>query len=139
MNVARFRRRRFLINKPGRFYRQHGRRKCRPTIFGKRSKQIFSAVLRLSLRDSADEKTRAAGSIINISSLAGQNAHPRMAAYNASKFGLEWFFRALMQEVVRITLISYICPGSVIPNSAAMKFRTRKKLATTARRYCSNS
>ncbi|PYT00528.1 MAG: short-chain dehydrogenase [Acidobacteria bacterium] len=59
-------------------------------------------------------KTRGGGYIINISSLAGQNAHARMAAYNASKFGLNGFSEALMQEVRHDGIkVSYICPGSV--------------------------
>ena len=59
-------------------------------------------------------RERGGGSIINISSLAGQNAHPRMAAYNASKFGLNGFSEALMQEVREDNIkVSYICPGSV--------------------------
>ncbi len=54
------------------------------------------------------------GYIINISSLAGQNPHPKMAAYNASKFGLNGFTEALMQEVRHDNIkVSYICPGSV--------------------------
>lgn len=52
--------------------------------------------------------------IINIGSLAGKNAFPGGAAYNASKFGLVGFTEALMQEVrydgVRV---SSIMPGSV--------------------------
>jgi len=59
-------------------------------------------------------KKRGAGYIINISSLAGVNAHPRMAAYNASKFGLNGFSEALMQEVRHDNIkVSYIMPGSV--------------------------
>src|SRR6476661_928708 len=59
-------------------------------------------------------KRRGGGYIINISSLAGQNPHPRMAAYNASKFGLNGFSEALMQEVRNDNIkVSYICPGSV--------------------------
>lgn len=59
-------------------------------------------------------KSRGGGYIINISSLAGQNAHPRMAAYNASKFGLNGFSEALMQEVRQDNIkVSYVCPGSV--------------------------
>lgn len=59
-------------------------------------------------------KKRGGGYIINISSLAGQNAHPRMAAYNASKFGLNGFSEALMQEVRTDNIrLSWICPGSV--------------------------
>jgi NAD(P)-dependent dehydrogenase (short-subunit alcohol dehydrogenase family) len=59
-------------------------------------------------------KRSGGGYIINISSLAGQNAHPRMAAYNASKFGLNGFSEALMQEVRQDNIkVSYICPGSV--------------------------
>lgn len=59
-------------------------------------------------------KKRGGGYIINISSLAGQNPHPRMAAYNASKFGLNGFSEALMQEVRQDNIkVSYICPGSV--------------------------
>ena len=54
------------------------------------------------------------GYIINISSLAGTNAHPKMAAYNASKFGLNGFSEALMQEVREDDIkVSYIMPGSV--------------------------
>lgn len=59
-------------------------------------------------------KQRGGGYIINISSLAGQNAHPKMAAYNASKFGLNGFTESLMQEVRQDNIkVSYICPGSV--------------------------
>lgn len=59
-------------------------------------------------------KERGGGYIINISSLAGQNAHPKMAAYNASKFGLNGFTEALMQEVRQDDIkVSAICPGSV--------------------------
>lgn len=59
-------------------------------------------------------KKRGGGYILNISSLAGQNAHPKMAAYNASKFGLNGFSEALMQEVRQDDIkVSYICPGSV--------------------------
>lgn len=59
-------------------------------------------------------KKRGGGYIFNISSLAGQNAHPKMAAYNASKFGLNGFSEALMQEVRQDDIkVSYICPGSV--------------------------
>ncbi len=59
-------------------------------------------------------KRRGGGYIINISSLAGVNAHPQMAAYNASKFGLNGFSEALMQEVRQDNVkVSYIMPGSV--------------------------
>jgi NAD(P)-dependent dehydrogenase (short-subunit alcohol dehydrogenase family) len=59
-------------------------------------------------------KRRGGGYIINISSLAGQNPHPKMAAYNASKFGLNGFTEAMMQEVRQDNIkVSYICPGSV--------------------------
>lgn len=59
-------------------------------------------------------RKRGGGHIINISSLAGQNPHPRMAAYNASKYALNGFTEALMQEVRQDDIkVSYICPGSV--------------------------
>ena len=59
-------------------------------------------------------KERGGGYIFNISSLAGANAHPKMAAYNASKFGLNGFSEALMQEVRHDNIkVSYIMPGSV--------------------------
>ena len=59
-------------------------------------------------------KQRGGGYIINMSSLAGANPHPRMAAYNASKFGLNGFSEALMQEVRHDNIkVSYIMPGSV--------------------------
>jgi NAD(P)-dependent dehydrogenase (short-subunit alcohol dehydrogenase family) len=59
-------------------------------------------------------KKRGGGHIFNISSLAGQNPHPKMSAYNASKFGLNGFTEAMMQEVRQDNIkVSYICPGSV--------------------------
>ena len=59
-------------------------------------------------------KKRGGGYIINISSLAGANPHPQMAAYNASKFALNGFSEALMQEVRHHKIkVSYIMPGSV--------------------------
>ena len=59
-------------------------------------------------------RTRGGGYIVNISSLAGTNAHPKMAAYNASKFGLNGFSEALMQEVRHDGIkVSYVMPGSV--------------------------
>jgi short-subunit dehydrogenase len=59
-------------------------------------------------------KKRGGGYILNISSLAGANPHPRMAAYNASKFALNGFSEALMQEVRHDNIkVSYIMPGSV--------------------------
>lgn len=59
-------------------------------------------------------KKRGGGYIINISSLAGTNAHPQMSAYNASKFGLNGFSEALMQEVRYDGIkVSYVMPGSV--------------------------
>lgn len=60
------------------------------------------------------KKRGGGGYIFNISSLAGQNAHPRMSAYNASKFALNGFTESLMQEVRADNIkVSLICPGSV--------------------------
>jgi NAD(P)-dependent dehydrogenase (short-subunit alcohol dehydrogenase family) len=59
-------------------------------------------------------KRRGGGYIINVSSLAGANPHPEMSAYNASKFGLNGFSEALMQEVRQDRIkVSYVMPGSV--------------------------
>ena len=52
--------------------------------------------------------------IINIGSLAGKNAFPGGAAYNATKFGLIGFSEALMQDVRYDGIrVNYIMPGSV--------------------------
>lgn len=59
-------------------------------------------------------KQRGGGYIFNISSLAGANPHASMSAYNASKFGLNGFSEALMQELRHDGIkVSYIMPGSV--------------------------
>ena len=86
------------------------------------SPEDFRAVLETNLfgvfyccREAIPEmKRRGGGYIINISSLAGANPHPEMAAYNASKFALNGFSEALMQEVRHDPIkVSYVMPGSV--------------------------
>jgi len=59
-------------------------------------------------------RKRGGGYIFNISSLAGVNPFPAGAAYNASKFGLNGFSEAMMQDVRYDGIrVSYIMPGSV--------------------------
>ncbi len=59
-------------------------------------------------------KNSGGGFIINIGSLAGKNAFPKGAAYNASKFALVGFSEALMQEIRYDDIrVAYIMPGSV--------------------------
>src|SRR6266849_1155952 len=55
-----------------------------------------------------------AGYIVQISSLAGANAFAGGAAYNASKFGLNGFSEAILQDLRNENIrVSYIMPGSV--------------------------
>jgi len=59
-------------------------------------------------------RKRGEGYIIQISSLAGINAFAGGAAYSASKFGLNGFSEAIMQDLRYENIrVSYIMPGSV--------------------------
>ena len=59
-------------------------------------------------------RQRGGGYIFNISSLAGVNPIPNLSAYNASKFGLNGFSDAFMQEIRYDGIrVSTILPGSV--------------------------
>jgi NAD(P)-dependent dehydrogenase (short-subunit alcohol dehydrogenase family) len=59
-------------------------------------------------------RSRGAGWIISISSLAGKNPFPNGAAYCASKAALNAFSEALMQEVRQDSVrVAYVLPGSV--------------------------
>ena len=59
-------------------------------------------------------RRRGGGYIFNISSLAGVNAFAGGAAYNASKYGVNGFSEAMMQDVRNDNIrVSYIMPGSV--------------------------
>jgi NAD(P)-dependent dehydrogenase (short-subunit alcohol dehydrogenase family) len=59
-------------------------------------------------------RKRGGGYIFNLSSLAGRNVFPGGGAYSASKFGLNGFSEALMQEVRYDGIrVSYLMPGSV--------------------------
>ncbi len=65
-------------------------------------------------------RRRGGGYIFNISSLAGINPFAGGAAYNASKFGLNGFSEAMMQDVRYDGIrVSYIMPGSVDTDFAA--------------------
>lgn len=59
-------------------------------------------------------RRRGGGYIFNISSLAGVNPFAGGSAYNASKFGLNGFSEAMMQDIRYDGIrVSYIMPGSV--------------------------
>jgi 3-oxoacyl-[acyl-carrier protein] reductase len=65
-------------------------------------------------------RKRGGGYIFNISSLAGINPIPAGSAYNASKFGLNGFSEAMMQDIRHDGIrVSYIMPGSVDTDFAA--------------------
>ncbi|MBZ5515502.1 MAG: SDR family oxidoreductase [Acidobacteriia bacterium] len=65
-------------------------------------------------------RKRGGGYVYNISSLAGVNPFAGGAAYNASKFGLNGFSEAMMQDVRYDGIrVSYIMPGSVDTDLAA--------------------
>ena len=65
-------------------------------------------------------RKRGGGYIFNISSLAGVNAFAGGSAYNASKFGLNGFSEAMMQDIRYDGIrVSYIMPGSVDTDFAA--------------------
>ena len=65
-------------------------------------------------------RQRGGGYIFNVSSLAGVNPFPGGSAYNASKFGLNGFSEAMMQDVRYDGIrVSYIMPGSVDTDFAA--------------------
>jgi NAD(P)-dependent dehydrogenase (short-subunit alcohol dehydrogenase family) len=65
-------------------------------------------------------RKRGGGYIFNISSLAGVNPFAGGSAYNASKFGLNGFSEAIMQDVRYDGIrVSYIMPGSVATDFAA--------------------
>jgi 3-oxoacyl-[acyl-carrier protein] reductase len=54
------------------------------------------------------------GHIINISSLAGKNPVPSLAAYSASKWGLNGLSYSVAEELRSYNIrVSVICPGSV--------------------------
>jgi 3-oxoacyl-[acyl-carrier protein] reductase len=64
-------------------------------------------------------RRRGGGYIFNISSLAGINPFAGGSAYNASKFGLNGFSEAMMQDVRYDGIrVSYIMPGSVATDFA---------------------
>ena len=64
-------------------------------------------------------RKRGGGYIFNISSLAGVNPFAGGSAYNASKFGLNGFSEAMMQDIRYDGIrVSYIMPGSVATDFA---------------------
>lgn len=73
---------------------------------------------------------RGAGYIIQISSLAGANAFAGGSAYNASKFGLNGFSEAIMQDLRYENIrVSYIMPGSVDTDFSPRTGRSDWKIA----------
>lgn len=83
---------------------------------------------------------RGGGHIINIGSLAGKNAFPGGAAYNASKFGLIGFSEAVVQDLrYQGIRVSTILPGSVdttfAGNSIGAEWKIQPEDVVEAVRY----
>jgi len=77
-------------------------------------------------------KRNGGGFIINVGSLAGVNAFPQGAAYNASKFGLVGFSEALMQEVRYDDIrVANIMPGSVATEFSRTQDKSSWKLSAS--------
>lgn len=77
-------------------------------------------------------KKNGGGFIINVGSLAGVNAFPHGAAYNASKFGLVGFSEALMQEVRYDDIrVANIMPGSVATEFSRTQDKSSWKLSAS--------
>jgi NAD(P)-dependent dehydrogenase (short-subunit alcohol dehydrogenase family) len=65
-------------------------------------------------------RSRGGGYIFNVSSLAAVNTFPGGSAYNASKFGLNGFTEAMMQDIRYDGIrVSTIMPGSVATDFGA--------------------
>lgn len=70
-----------------------------------------------------------AGHIINISSLAGKNPVPNMAAYAASKWGLNGLSYSLAEELRAHNIrVSVVCPGSVHTEFSAHAGKNAEKM-----------
>ena len=75
----------------------------------------------LSTMKAQNAETGFGGHIVNIASVAGLVGNPRIAAYNATKFGLRGFSEALMKEVREDGIkVTCIYPGSVATNFGAI-------------------
>jgi len=75
-------------------------------------------------------RQRGSGYIFQISSLAGINAFAGGAAYNSSKFGLNGFSEAIMQDLRYENIrVSYIMPGSVDTDFSPRSGRAEWKIA----------
>jgi short-subunit dehydrogenase len=73
----------------------------------------LTAVFRLT-RAALPQLTRGGGHVVMISSLAGQNPGPGMAAYGGSKAALDYFAHCLLMEVRQQGVaVSTVAPGSV--------------------------
>jgi short-subunit dehydrogenase len=73
----------------------------------------LTAVFRLT-RAALPQLTNGGGHVVMISSLAGQNPGPGMAAYGGSKAALDYFAHCLMMEVRQQGVsVTTVAPGSV--------------------------
>jgi NAD(P)-dependent dehydrogenase (short-subunit alcohol dehydrogenase family) len=75
-------------------------------------------------------RKRGGGFVVNISSLAGKNPFAGGAAYNASKFGVNGFSEAMMQDHRYDNVrVSYVMPGSVDTDFGGHSARSDWKIA----------
>ncbi|MGB8011970.1 MAG: SDR family oxidoreductase [Terriglobales bacterium] len=73
------------------------------------------------------------GHIINISSLAGKNPVPNLAAYSASKWGLNGLTYSVAEELRGHNIrVSVICPGSVHTEFSAHPGKNAEKMLQAA-------
>jgi NAD(P)-dependent dehydrogenase (short-subunit alcohol dehydrogenase family) len=91
-------------------------------LLGDTTLEMWEGMLRVNLtgtflcsREALPDMLRGGwGRIVNVSSVAGLRGHARIAAYSASKFGVNGFTQALAEEVARSGVtVNAVCPSYV--------------------------
>ncbi len=91
-----------------------------------------AALMELSRLAAVDFAARGGGHILNVGSIAGHDPYPGGSGYNASKFAVDGFTRALKMEMIQHGVrVSLISPGMVETEFSEVRFKGDRERAAT--------